>query len=126
MRFVPLILFCIALVLVQCKSNLAQSRKTYDSLIVAKIGKPFQAEINSAKTYSLVHATDSGQNPAELKYIVIKLEDNKVALEGKYNKGGYVRWLNDTMIEVLSIPKHITTVTDTALYKKQIFLEEIR
>jgi uncharacterized membrane protein YcgQ (UPF0703/DUF1980 family) len=124
MRLIPLVLFCVALILVQCKSNLAQSRKTYDSLIVAKVGEPFEVKMNSAKTYSLAHATDAGQ--AELKYVVIKLENNQVALEGKYNKGGYVRWMNDTMIEVLTIPKHITTVTDTSLYKQQIFLEQVR
>ena len=126
MRIIPIVLLLIALLFIQCKSNQAQARKTYDSLVVAKVGRPFEEKINAAKTYSLAHAGDAGQSAPEFKYVVIKLENNEVVLEGKFNRGGYVRWINDTMIEVLSIPKHITSVSDTALYKEQVFLEEIR
>ena len=122
MRFVPIVLLCAGLMLVQCKSNLAQSRKTYDSLVEAKVGRSFIEKYNNAKTYSLVHAKETDTTAAH-PYAVIRLGKNEVVLSGKFNRGGYVRWLGDDMIEVLSIPQHITKVVDSALYKHEIFLE---
>jgi hypothetical protein len=122
MRFVPILLLCAGLMLVQCKANLAQSRKTYDSLVEANVGRSFIQKYNNAKTYSLVHAKES-DTTAVRPYAVIRLGKNEVVLSGKFNRGGYVRWLADDMIEVFSIPQHITKVVDSALYKHEVFLE---
>jgi hypothetical protein len=125
MRFIPFILLCAGLILVQCKSNLAQTKRTYDSLVTAKMGSGYQEKLSPAKTYSLVHANDTGKHSGDFKYAVIRLSGNEVVLEGRYNRGGYVRWLNDKMIEVLSIPAHVTSVKDSSLYKEQVYLEGI-
>jgi hypothetical protein len=122
MRFLPMVLLCAGLMFVQCKSNLAQSRKTYDSLAEAKVGRNFIEKHNNAKTYSLVQAKES-DTTAIRPYAVIRLKENEVVLSGKFNRGGYVRWISDDMVEVFSIPQHITKVVDSALYKHQIFLE---
>ena len=125
MRFIPILLLCVGLILVQCKSNLAQTRKSYDSLVKARMGKSFVEKISPGKTYSLVQANDTGKYADDFRYAVIRLKKNEVVLEGRFTRGGYARWINDKMIEVLSVPRHITNVPDSSLYKVQIFLEEI-
>lgn len=126
MRFIPIVLLCGGLLLVQCKSNLAQTKKSYDSLVTAKVGKPYEEELSPSKKYALVEASDTGALADHYRYAVIQLNGNEVVLEGKFNRGGYARWINDTMIEVLTIPRHITNVPDSSLYKKQILLEGTR
>jgi hypothetical protein len=123
MRFIPIVLMCAGFVLVQCRSNQAQSKKAYDSIISVKVGKPFDARLNKAKTHALIQSKDSGSAATDYRYVVIKRKTNEVLLEGKFNSGGYVKWINDNQVEVFNVPKHVTVMGDSALYKRQIFLE---
>jgi hypothetical protein len=126
MRFFPVAIFFLGLLLFQCKSNQAQTRITYDSLVTAKVGSSAITKHNPAKTYALVQSTETTNGKDEFRYAVIKLKNNELMLEGKYNRGGYVRWINDVKIEVFSIPKHITTVPDSSIYIRQVFIEGVR
>ena len=123
MRFIPVIMLCGGLLLVQCKSNLAQTKKSYDSLVTAKIGSPYEEKLSPSKKYAIVEASDTGKLSEHFRYAVIRVKENEVVLEGRYNRGGYVKFINDTRIEVLTIPRHITTVHDSSLYKQEILLE---
>jgi hypothetical protein len=122
MRFLSIALVCTGLIFVQCKSNLAQTRRTYDSLVNANVGEFFIEKYNNKKSYSLVHAKDSDTTAAR-PYVVIRLKDNEVVLSGKINPGGYARWISDDIVEVFSVPRHISNIVDSALYKNEIFLE---
>lgn len=126
MRFIPVILLCGGLLLVQCKSNLAQTKKSYDSLVTAKLGTSYEEKFSPSKKYAIVQASDTGKLAEHFRYAVIELKDNDVVLEGKYNRGGYVRWLDDSRIELLTIPRHVTSVHDSSLYKQEILLEGTR
>ena len=123
MCFIPVIVLCGGLLLTQCKSNLAQTKNSYDSLVLAKVGKPYEEKLSPSKKYAIVEASDTGKLADHFRYAVIRLEENEVVLEGKYNRGGYVRWINDSRIELMTIPRHITNVPDSSLYKQEILLE---
>lgn len=95
-----------------------------DSLVRQKVGPAAIAEYNPSKTYVLYKEADDAASyrQAPLKYVVFRLNDNHVALEGKFSRG-YVKWLNDTMLEVLSIPEKVKIGQDLAVYKRQIYIE---
>ena len=124
-RLIPVTLLFLGALMMHCKSNLAQTKKSYDSLLNAKFGTNYTEKVNPSKTYSLIHSQESA-TAVDFPYAVIKLKDNEVVLEGKYNRGGYAKWLTDTTIEVLTIPRHVTKVPDTTMYKRQIFIEPLR
>lgn len=123
-RFIFAVVILLSAILYQCKSQVTTQKSTYDSIATAKVGKPFLNIYNKDHSYSLVKSTDSVIN--QIRYAVINLKDNEVVLEGFHNRGGYVKWVGKDVVEVLSIPSHVTTVKDSTFFKKQIFLEGIK
>jgi hypothetical protein len=122
MRIIPAALLLICF-LTQCKTNNAQSSKAFKKVVVSKVGDNYETVPNQRKSYALVQSKDSIDTAASVKYAVIRISDNEVVLDGKYNRGGYVKWKDDKTVEVVNIPAHIKTVTDTAVYRRQILLE---
>jgi hypothetical protein len=121
-RYVPLFLF-VALMFLQCKPNLAQSKKTYDSLITVHLGNDYTETNSPSGKLSLLKEKESQAGKSEFHYAVANPSQRKIIFQGKYNRGGYVKWINDKMIEQYSVPKHIENVVDSALYKRQIIVE---
>jgi hypothetical protein len=120
-RYVPLFLL-LGLMFLQCKPNLAQSKKTYDSLITARVGNDYVEAASPSGQLMLLKEKDLA-GKQEFRYAVARPSQRKVLFEGKYNRGGYVKWINEKTIEQYSVPKHIEKVVDSALYKRQILID---
>ena len=119
-----MMLSLVSVTLLQCKSNHSHARVTYDSLVQARMGNEFQERFNNSRTHALIHAADTGKYAGDYRYMVVKLDNNEVVLHGKFNQGGYVRWISDSMIELMSIPDDVRAIPDSSLYKEQIILED--
>jgi hypothetical protein len=122
LRYVPL-LFLTGLIFLQCKSNLAQSKKSYDSLITATLDNNYIDTPSPSKIRNLYTAKTETAGQEHYNYVVVVPEEKKVMFKGKYNRGGYVRWIDDKTIEQYSVPKHIDHVVDSALYKRRILID---
>lgn len=108
---------------VSCQSQPAQTRYSDDSLVVAKVGENPSVMMNASKEYVLLQSRDTLAQDTLSKYIVIRENNKEIVLEGSFTPGGYVKWAGDTMVEVFSIPRHITTIPDSSMYVRQILLE---
>ncbi len=85
-------------------------------VIASKLGNNITTEENTDKTHLLLKQKPEGENVARVyKYIVVRKSDNQIVLEGTYQLG-YVKWINDSQIEVLSLPS--VTEQDESKYKK--------
>ena len=72
------------------------------ALAKARLGSDYAREFNSSKTYVLFQQLRSDDHVLrKIKYMVIRLNDNAVVLEGIF-QGGFVKWHDDTSVEVLS------------------------
>lgn len=88
-------------------SNSTQAKTaTYKEIAVKKLGQGVAYSINDSKTYVLCVSDLKGtaQQPRNsLSYVVIKLKDNSILLEDKF-EGGTVSWSGDAEIEVFRTP----------------------
>lgn len=121
---IPVIFIGVLATLAACKTNHAQTSPKYDSTVTSKVGDQAKSINNQDNRYTLIHSNDTLANDTVYKYIVLRLADNKIVLEGNYNPGGYVKWGGNTMIRVFSIPKHVTSVPDSSMYVRDVFLEQ--
>ncbi len=101
----------------QSKSKkLAHTKANQTKIIEAKLGKNTSSEINKSNTFILFQQKPEGDQVAkQYKYVVIRKSDNQISLEGVY-KLGYVKWVSDTEIEVLSLPSVVEQ--DESKFKK--------
>jgi hypothetical protein len=124
-KVLAIILVLLTVLSKECDSAKESSNQVFiDSLANTKFQGKSIIIPNGANTYSLIHSSDTSGNKGSFNYFVVKHDNKKVILEGKYNPGGYVKWAGDSRVEVLSIPKHVQTVPDTSMYKRVILLEE--
>ncbi len=73
-------------------------------LITAKLGKNISSIENESKTYILYQQKPEGDHVnRHYRYVVIKKSTNEIVFEGNYQLG-YVKWVTDSAIEVLSLP----------------------
>lgn len=79
-----------------------ESKAAFETVAKEKLGAKYAVSYNTLKTHVLCQQMREGDHSQRsFKYIVIKLSDNKIMYEGTFRMG-YVRWLNDQSIEVLS------------------------
>jgi hypothetical protein len=87
-----------------------------ENLIVAKLGKNITREENETKTHVLYVQKTQGDHPARIfNYVVERKSDKKIVLEGSFQMG-YVKWITNSSIEVLSLPS--LTEQGESKYKK--------
>ncbi len=103
--------FVLLLLVVSCgaskSSNSNQEEKTaYKKIALTKLGDNITYVLNETKTYVLCIKETKGtvQQPRNsIKYLVVKISDNAVALESTVD-GGTVKWYNLKMVQVYQTP----------------------
>ena len=96
---VLLLIFCGCSPTGQTQYSTHQDLRT---IAAEKLGKDFAGDYNPDKTYIIFKQIRQGDHSQRLiKYIVVKIADHSVVNEGSYQMG-YVKWLNNTDIEVMS------------------------
>lgn len=105
-----------------------KSQKQHDSLqiISEKIGDNALIDYNLDRTFALIQEKFAlvQQGDYTSKYLIIKLEDNQVIREGKV-VNGYIKWINDDVIELFEMPGIIRAGQDEDDFKKRINVREI-
>jgi hypothetical protein len=87
-----------------------------ENLVAFKLGTNTSSQENENHTHILYTQKPDGDNAARIyKYAVVSKSDNKIVLDGSY-KLGYVKWISNFQIEVLSLPS--LTEQDEAKFKK--------
>jgi hypothetical protein len=112
-------------VLPGCRSQNTVHSTRLDSLAKERAGPAPIPVYNDNKTYVLYkEAEDSASYTSQsaIRYVIFRLKDNEVVLEGKFTRG-YVKWINNTLIEVLSVPEKVKPGADLAVYKRQVYIE---
>lgn len=93
------------IVLLNCKAaqkNDQEPSVAFENLVKSKVGAKYKADYNVSKTHALCQQERTGDHIGRnIKYIVVRLSDNKVIIEGSYSMG-HVKWFDNNSIEVLS------------------------
>jgi hypothetical protein len=93
------------IVLLNCKAAQKNDQKpsvAFENLVKSKVGAKYKVDYNVSKTYALCQQERAEDHiRRNIKYIVVRLSDNKVINEGFYSMG-YVKWFDNNSIEVLS------------------------
>ncbi len=88
------------------------------NVITAKLGNNTSFTENGSKTHILYQQKPQGDHVnRHYKYVVVNKSTNQIVLEGDYQLG-YVKWLTDNSIEVLSLPS--LAEQDESKFKKVI------
>ncbi len=92
-----------------------------ENVIFSKLGRNLSTIENESKTHILYYQNQEGDQAArQYKYAVVTKSKNTIVLEGSF-KLGYVKWISDNSIEVLSLPS--LSVQDEASHKKVFFIK---
>lgn len=87
-----------------------------ENLVIAKLGEDVISEENETKTHVLYVQKFQGDHPTRsYNYVVERKSDKKIVLEGSFQMG-YVKWITNSSIEVLSLPS--LTEQDESKFKK--------
>jgi hypothetical protein len=111
--------FLFVMLFVYCASPQSRSpEKQREKLVKATLGSEFTAEYNRSRTFVLYKQKQDPAHIGEsLKYLVLKDDSNEVVQEG------YVKWVDDTTIEVLNLPGKLESPDDVEKYKKQVIID---
>lgn len=100
----------LGLFLISCGTKVSKSTddnsSNYEKVAVEKLGANLTYSMNDSKTFVLCMNDVKGtaQQPRNtISFVVIKLSDNSVVLEQKFD-GGTVGWYSDTEVEVFRTP----------------------
>jgi hypothetical protein len=120
-RSIAVVLLCS--MLVACVSATKSSSLKVEEVISDKIVNAI-IEYNQSKTFAL-GVESSAENKQTIKYIIIREEDCEIIYEGMF-RPGYIKWLNDTEIELFDSPEIINDNDDLTKYRKIIFVGSMR
>ena len=97
------------------------------SLISEKIGDNAVIDYNPDRSFALVQEKfsilQSGNYTSS--YLIIRISDSEVIKEGKVVEG-YIKWINDHIIEIFEMPGVIKDGQDEDDFKKQIDLNDFK
>lgn len=108
--------------LCSCKSanTQGQSKDPPKMIAIAKLGNEIDLFPNSGGSYILYIQKPFNPNPLNvLKFIIVQTSDNEVVYEKTFVPG-YVKWITDSTIEILSVPGSIRENEDLSDYKRII------
>ncbi|MCI0751177.1 MAG: hypothetical protein L0Y35_05010 [Flammeovirgaceae bacterium] len=103
-----------------CKSSEKQDTNTYEEIAKGELGEEVHFEFNQAKSYVL--CTQKTEASSILKYLVIRLNDYHILKRGSYNPG-YIKWINNSELELLNVPGIIKEGQNLSDFKQLIKLE---
>lgn len=123
-----LVFFCLILVFSQCakKTSNSTSQMKIDSvalnkLIENELGPLVEKLPNKSNTYLLVYKLKAVSENFS-SYAVFEVASGKVVKKGNYSPG-YIRWLDDAAIELLSVPGTIQSAKNLEDFKQIISIE---
>ena len=102
-------LVSVLIFLCSCKSANTQGQEWNQAkkTAIAKLGNEIDLFPNSAGTYVLYIQKPYNPNPLNvLMFIIVQTSDNEVVYEKTFVPG-YVKWITDSTIEILSVPGSI-------------------
>ena len=112
-------LFLLAACVTGCKTS--HSNKTnpdeLNSLLASKLGESVTTEYNESQTFVLAYQKISLQENKARHYVVVKLADNSIVLQGSFRPGS-IRWYDNNRIEVADLPGTVTLDDNPDQYKK--------
>jgi len=111
-----------SLFLYGCKTTFSkdQDNDIIRKIAIDKLGNAIDSHPNSTGEYILyIQKTNSLNTSNYLKLLVINVSDHRVIHEQSFNPG-YAKWINDSSIEVLSVPGTIRKNENLSDYKKII------
>jgi hypothetical protein len=69
------------------------------------LGSTYTVSFNDSKKFALYQqARVNDHVNRSFKYVVLRISDNKIVKQGSF-RNGYVKWINDTSIEIASAGK---------------------
>lgn len=92
------------LLLLNCRAteNNSGGANALNSTVKAKLKEPYEISYNKSQTYALCQqARTADHMERRFNFIVVRLSDNKIIVEGSFRMG-YVQWIDDDSIEVLN------------------------
>lgn len=108
----------ILLTIFSCK---AQQQKHSLQVISEKIGDNAIIDYNRDHSFALVQEKFSVVQDGEYtsSFLIIRMSDNKIIKEGKVVHG-YIKWINDDIIEIFEMPGVIKDDQEEDDFKKRI------
>jgi hypothetical protein len=108
----------ILLIIFSCK---AQQQKHSLQVISEKIGDNAIIDYNQDRSFALVQEKFTVVQDAEYtsSFLIIRMSDNKIIKEGKVVHG-YIKWINDDIIETFEMPGVIKDGQEEEDFKKRI------
>jgi hypothetical protein len=105
-----------------CKSTTAQEKqqKQAKEIALEKLGATIDEYPNSTGSHTLFVQRENPTNtPFRLKFMVIKIAISLVVLEDSFAPG-YIKWVSESTLEILSVPGTIRENEDMRNYTKTI------
>ncbi len=93
------------LIIVACKSSQTSNGTLPDlSEVKAYLGESFETFSNNSETYALYTVTtDNKTVHPRVKYVVFDLRESKIIEQGLIRQG-YIKWIDDSSIELMNLP----------------------
>lgn len=122
-KFLQLIGFVsVATLMCGCKTTVQNQQQTEDAktIAISKLGSPIESFKSPDGHYELfVQQPNNSPMKQPLKFLVIQINTNQVVMEKSFMPG-YVKWIDDTTLELLDMPGIIRGDEDLTDYKKII------
>jgi hypothetical protein len=107
----------------QSKENIIDEAR---ELAIDKLGNDIESFPNSTEEYNLyVQKTNSSNTSHVLKFLIIETTANNIILEQSFAPG-YVKWVAEFSIEILSVPGNIKETENLSDYIKIIDVRSIK
>jgi len=116
------------IMLANCKTSGAKKQISEGSIqkqIQLRLGDDVITEYNPSKSYALLRQLQDPKKigTKSIHFMVIRLGDSVVVHEDSYLYG-YVKWVDDSTLEKLSLPGKVKPDKDVSAYKKLIRIDQ--
>lgn len=105
-QHIVIILFGIGLLVGACKSTQPKENTMDEAWRLAsnKLGEEIESYSNATREYTLfIQKRTSPSATNSVRFLIIHLDNNEVVVEQSFTPG-YVKWISNSSIEVLSVP----------------------
>jgi len=103
-----------------------EKENAINQIVAAKLGAGFESHQSPSNAYFLFieKINPTAANP-QIKFIVIESVSQKIILEKSF-KPGYVKWIGDSVIELLDTPTLVKQNEDLSSYVKKIDIAQTK
>jgi hypothetical protein len=121
-----LVLFCLIVFFIQCSkktmnTSLASGNEnTLNKNIEKEVGTAVEKSFNTSKTHLLAYRIKDAKNSFR-SYAVFEVSSGNLVQKGNYTPG-YVKWISDVSLELLSVPGTIPIGKSITDYTTIIYL----